>query len=159
MIVGELSTEHLMTLRKFDRRIETRLGNPHRLGSDSYPPAIESMHGNLEALSFLAQQVRCRNPQILEYELNGIRGANPKFLLLLSDRETWHRTLDNECVDPLRAKRWVNGGKSDDDASMGSIGDPCLGTVEYPIISITSTGRLDRNRIGAMVWLGDGIRS
>jgi len=100
LVVGEFPAEHLMCLGKIDHLIETRLGNPDGLRGDSDAATIESMHGDLESLTFFAEQVLRRNPHLIENQLHRIGATYAEFFLLLADREAGHRLLDHEGTDP-----------------------------------------------------------
>ena len=57
----------------FLRLIHRALADAQRLRGDADTAAIERLHGNLEALSFLAEQILLGDDAVLEHDLRGGR--------------------------------------------------------------------------------------
>src|SRR5436305_14645532 len=74
--VGEMGAELLALLRVGQRLLEGPLGDADRLGGDADAAAVEGGHGDLEAVSLLAETVAGRDAQVLEGQLGGARGVD-----------------------------------------------------------------------------------
>ena len=81
-------------------------------GNAAHPCAglVESLHGDSEALSFLSDEVRCRNSAVLEYNVTGIGGTDTHLVLLMSCGETRSSGIYQEHGDSLYPFGFIGHG-------------------------------------------------
>src|SRR5215218_1321982 len=80
--LGELLVELLALLGVGQGLLERALGDAHGLRGDADASAVQSGHGDLEALPFLAQAPARRDAAVVEGKLGGSRGIHPQLELV-----------------------------------------------------------------------------
>src|SRR6185369_10714123 len=103
------------------------------------PAAVEGLHGDLEPLSFLSQEVCCRDPQIVECKGGGIASPDSHLLLVLENGHPRQGQVDDEGGDSLVLEALVMGGKEYAGTEAGAVGDEGLAAVDddlFPLAAI-----------------------
>ena len=72
-------------LRIRERRVERGARHADRLRADADAPAFEARERDLQALAFLAEQVRGRDAAVLEHDLRGVAGVLAELVLEARD--------------------------------------------------------------------------
>mgnify|MGYP000526683930 CR=1 FL=1 len=76
------------------------LGNAQSLGRDADAAAVQGLHGDLEALALLAQQVLLGNDAVGEHDLGGGGAVQAHLLFVLAHGEAGEAALHDEAEMP-----------------------------------------------------------
>ena len=108
--LGDASAELHALLGVLDGLLHGALAQAQSLRSDTDTAAVQSLHGDLEALALLAQHTILGDHAVLEDQVAGGAAADAHLLLVLALREAGIGLLHDESGDLLhgcgRAYRW-----------------------------------------------------
>ncbi len=131
-----------------------RPGHPHGEGRHRGPGVLEGLHGDVEALSLLAQPVLDRHRDVLQDHVAGVAGPHAHLILFLARRKARRVPLDDEGGDAPMAQIGVDGGEDGVQVGDAAVGDEALLTVEHVVIPPAHGGGTNRRRVGASLGLG-----
>src|SRR5690606_8998870 len=118
------------------------------------PTAVERGHGDLEALALLAQEVRRRDPAVLEVEGAGVGRGDAHLLVRCLADEPRGVGGHDEGADAPVALGLVGHGEDDDGVRLRAVGDPVLAAVEDVEVPVAHRGGLLGGRVAAGLGLG-----
>ena len=147
--------ELLALLRVGERPLEGALGDPQGLGGYADAAAVQGLHGDLEPLSLLPQQVRARNAHVVKGEGSRGTASDPHLVLVSENGHAGRSQIDDESGDALVLEAPVAGGKQDACPQAGAVGDEDLGAVDDELIAFPPVGRRHARRIAPCVRLGE----
>ena len=128
-------TELLALLGVGQGPLEGAFGDAERLGGDADAAAVQGVHGDLEALPFLAEQVLHRDAQVVEGKGGGVAAADPHLVFVLEDRHTRRLQVDDKGADPLVLQDLVGGGQEDAGPQIAAVGDEDLAAVDDELVA------------------------
>src|SRR5262249_44833063 len=131
--IREPSAELLPLLHMRDGALEAELRAPKRAGRDVEPPAVERVHGDLEALPLGADAVVVREAARFEYPHGGRLRGPAEFFLLCAEGESGGAILDQEARDALRAP-FSRPRHDEVDVGAAAARNERLGTIEHVMI-------------------------
>src|SRR5215475_7351732 len=154
--IGKTRAELLPLAHIGDRAFETELSAAERAGSDAEAPAVESRHGDGEALAFGADAVVDRHAAVLEMDCGGRLRMPPEFLLLAAERQAGRAPLDNEARDPFRPGR-ASAHHAHIEIGRSGSRDERLGAIDNVVITVTYRACGDAGSIRSCVRLGEAV--
>ena len=159
--LGDALAELDALLGILDGFLNGALAQAQSLRSDTDTAAVQSLHGDLEALALLAQHTILGDHAILEDQVAGRAAANAHLLLVLALREALIGFLHDESGDLLHGAAALIGGLAgdgDDDEGIRhvAVGDEALAAVEDVVLAglIQDGGGLLTLGVGAGAGLG-----
>ena len=153
---GDWLSELDTLLRVRCRRVEGCLGYPQCLRGDADPPAVERLHGYLEAVAFPAQERIPGNVAVIEVKGRRAGTANPQLVLCLSDGETGGVFLDDEGAHPPRPLARISLREDDVHIGVRGVGDEDLRSVENVLVSAQHRRAGAGSGVGSRGRLGQG---
>ena len=136
------------------RPLKGTLGNSQRLGGDTDTTTVQGVHGDLEPLSFLAQQVFCRNPDVVQGKGGGIAAADSQFFFVFEDLHTRGLEVNDKGRHSLVLEALVVGGKKDAGSPIAAVGNKDLGAVDDEFISFAPVGSGDSTGVASGIRFG-----
>ena len=146
--------ELLALLGVGQRPLEGPFGDAEGLGGDADPPAVEGVHGDVEPLPFLAEQVFDRHAQVVKGKGGGVAAADAHLVLVLEDGDAGRFQIDDEGADPLVLQAAVEGGKQNAGAEIAAVGDEGLAAVDDKLVAFPLVRGGDAAGVAAGVRFG-----
>src|SRR5262249_56578580 len=110
--------------------------------------AVESLHGDLEALSLGAEPVRGRDAALVKHHHGGRLRVPAELLLLGAEGKAGRAALDQETGDAARTA--LPGPRHHQvDVGAAAAGNERLGAVEHIAVVLARRARLQARSIGA----------
>jgi hypothetical protein len=108
LLLADGTAELDALLGVFHRRVKGSLGDAQSLGRDADAPAVQSGHGDLEALALLAQEIFLRDLHVVEDELAGGGGTDAHLVVVVAEGEALPALFENEGGDAAsrRCRAW-----------------------------------------------------
>ena len=129
------------------------LGDAQRLGGNADTAAVQSGHGDLEALALLAQQVFLGDLDVVEVQLAGGGGADAHFVVVGLKGEALPALLHDEGGNAPGADVRRGDGKDHVGVRLAAVGDEDLLAVEEVVVAHVLGGGLGAAGVGAGVRL------
>ncbi|CAN4021913.1 Spermidine/putrescine-binding periplasmic protein, partial [Dysosmobacter welbionis] len=130
------------------------LGNAQSLGRDADAAAVQGLHGDLEALALLAQQVLLGNDAVGEHDLGGGGAVQAHLLFVLAHGEAGEAALHDEGGDAAGALGLVGHGEDHEHVGHVAVGDEDLGAVEDIVVAVQLGLGLALGGVGTGVGFG-----
>ena len=138
--LGDTLTELDTLLGVLDGLLHGALAQTQSLRGDTDTAAVQSLHGDLEALTLLAQHTVLGDDAVLENQVTGGAATDTHLLLVLTLREAGVGLFHHEGGDLLHGTATLVGGLTgdgDDDEGIShvAVGDEALGAVEDVVLA------------------------
>ena len=138
-----------MLHRELDSLLQGPLGAAQGQGTHPQPAQGESLQGDAESLSFLAQAVGGWHTCPIEIEGVAAYSPQPQCLFPVADLQAGRLRLRQEGGDAC-----LGSGKGEDQARQGPVGHPDLGAVEGIVVAIPCGRGRQRCGVGAGARFG-----
>ena len=132
----------------FDRFINSPLGNANSQRGNHGARQVQRLHGVDEALPFLANEMICRNVDVLEDDFRRIGQADAHLIFFFADGNARAVAFDDEGRNTFNAFRLVGDGKYCIDRSDTAISDEAFRAVQYVFIPLFDSDCRPSCRIG-----------
>ena len=142
-----------------DCRFVCALRDAERLRRDADAAAVQRRHRDLEALTFLAEQVFLGHLDVVEDQLRGGRGADAHFVVMVAEGEALPAFFDDKGRDAARADIRRGDREYHIGIRLGGVGDKDLAAVEQVVVAFVDGGGLGAARIRTGVGLGQAERA
>ena len=144
-----------------DRELKELSLPSHRASAQAGAAVVEDAHRHLEALAFLAEDVRRRHAHVVEEDGGRVRGANPHLVLVRAVRDAAEVAGDDEGGDLSLLLRRIQSRLREHGVEVrdAAVGDPELLPVEDVEVAVTARAGLDRERVRPAPRLGQAERS
>ena len=136
LVLDDGLAESRAHLGVFNCLIQRALHDAERTVRVDAAAAVEALHRDVEASSFLSYQVVRRDPHVLEDDVRRIGEDHAHLVLGLSDRYAGTVTLNDKAADSLRAQVLVLGGEYGIDICDTAAGDETFLSVEDVLVAI-----------------------
>ena len=142
-----------------DRRFVCALRDAERLRRDADAAAVQRRHRDLEALTFLAEQVFLGHLDVVEDQLRGGRGADAHFVVMVAEGEAPPAFFDDKGRDAARADIRRGDREYHIGIRLGGVSDKDLAAVEQVVVAFVDGGGLGAACIRTGVGLGQAERA
>ena len=157
--LAEAAPELHALFRVLNRLFHGAFAEAQRLRRDSDTPAVEGLHGNLEALALTAQKVFLRHNAIFKNQVARRGAANAHLLFVLARREARERLLYDKGRNAPVALRLVGHGEYDERVGDVAVGDEALGAVQHVMVAFEYGEGLLSGGVRAGVGFGEAERA
>src|SRR6201999_1043658 len=147
--IGDRLAELLALLDICDRRIERALRDAHRLRADRRPGVVQGGERGLESGTRITDDAVRRNAAVLEVQLGGGRTLDAHLVFLRADREPGVVLVYDERRDAVGTLVGIGHRHHRVPRRVPAVGDPALGTVEHPLVTLGPGAGAHRGRIAA----------
>ena len=118
------------------------------------PAVVEDLHGDLEAVARLPEDVLRRDPDVVEVKPAQVVAAKAHRVEALADLEPLHPLFEDERDVPVLAVD-LAAGEGDEDVALPAVADVALLAVQHPgAVGLLHGTRLDLVGVGARLGLG-----
>ena len=154
--MGQLLPEQFPLLGVGNGQVQGATGGRHTQRTDHQPLPGQLPHQVDEALAFLAQQGRGRNPHVGEEQLGGVTGVLADLVQIAALAEARQRGIDQEQADAFGTGGRVGLGRNDHHVGVLAVGDEGLGAIQDVIVAILDRAGANGLQVAAGARLGHG---
>ena len=112
-----------------DSLIDASLCNTGRHAAHPCTRLVERLHCDAKALSFLTDEVRCRDPAVFQNNIAGVGSTDSHLVLLMAGGETRSPCIDQEHGDSLYAFGLICHRRYTVEGSDAAVCDEALSSV------------------------------
>ena len=137
----------------FHRGLVGALGDAKSLGSNADAAAVQGGHGDLEALSFLAEQVLLRHLHVIEIQLTCGGGTDAELVIVFLKSEALPALFHDQGADAAGADAGSGHGEDHVGVRLAAVGDEDLGAVQQVVVALILRDGLRTAGVAARVRL------